>query len=62
MEKSSKNILTAKFGLFGFLELVPHRGDSVRVASFWGQVSGWNLRRGLVSKVKCDGKNQENYE
>lgn len=38
--KSSKNILTAEFGLFGFLELVPHQGDSVRVASFWGQVSG----------------------
>lgn len=60
LEKSSKNVLTAGFDLvFGFLELAPHRGDSVRMASFWGQASGWDLRTGLVSKVKRDGKTRE---
>lgn len=39
-EKSSTNVLAAGFDLLGFLELAPHRGDSVRVASFLGRCQG----------------------
>lgn len=58
-EKSSESVLTAGLDLFGFPELALHRGESVRVASFLGRVSGQDLRRGLVSKVKRDDKNRE---
>lgn len=60
--ESSKNIPMAKPDLLGFLELVPHWGGLVRVASLAGQVPGWNLRGGLVSAVKRDGKNRKSYE
>lgn len=35
-EKSSKNVLTAQFDLFGFPELALRGGDSVKAASFSG--------------------------
>lgn len=60
--ESSKNILMDKSDLLGFPELVPHWGGLVSMASLVGQVSGWNLRRGLVSAVKRDGKNQKSCE